>query len=308
MSPSRNGRKAHAFTLIELLVVIAIIAILAAILFPVFAKAREKARQTSCLSNEKQLAIGVLQYNQDYDETYPNGNMGFGNGGNVSYGQGWGGQIYSYVKSTSVFKCPDDATSGTQTSLDIRSNGGFAANARGRLPISYGYNRDLITHPKNGNTHSSYTLAKLTAAASTILLFECQGQQADVTNSSAGLVDGSSPGGNGISSAGNNGPKYVTGLFAGTAASAGNFAKTAVHSDGANYTFTDGHAKWMRGDAVSAGWGNTNSDCGKFNQDYASGTTTGYDGGTLNGGQAASADKMGTACNGGTAYATFSPT
>jgi prepilin-type N-terminal cleavage/methylation domain-containing protein/prepilin-type processing-associated H-X9-DG protein len=65
------NRKSAGFTLIELLVVIAIIAILAAILFPVFAKVREKARQTTCLSNEKQIGLAVLQYNQDYDEDYP---------------------------------------------------------------------------------------------------------------------------------------------------------------------------------------------------------------------------------------------
>jgi prepilin-type N-terminal cleavage/methylation domain-containing protein/prepilin-type processing-associated H-X9-DG protein len=68
MRSHRNG-----FTLIELLVVIAIIAILAAILFPVFAQAREKARQTSCLSNNKQISLGVLMYSQDYDEMYPLG-------------------------------------------------------------------------------------------------------------------------------------------------------------------------------------------------------------------------------------------
>src|ERR1700710_2641489 len=66
-----NGARQMAFTLIELLVVIAIIAILAAILFPVFAQAREKARQASCTSNLKQLSLGLLMYVQDYDETWP---------------------------------------------------------------------------------------------------------------------------------------------------------------------------------------------------------------------------------------------
>ena len=69
---STLARRSRAgFTLIELLVVIAIIAILAAILFPVFAQARDKARQSSCLSNEKQMALGILAYTQDYDEIFP---------------------------------------------------------------------------------------------------------------------------------------------------------------------------------------------------------------------------------------------
>ena len=73
--------KTKGFTLIELLVVIAIIAILAAVLFPVFAKVREKARQTVCLSNEKQIGLGFMQYVEDYDEVFPmayNDNCGAG--------------------------------------------------------------------------------------------------------------------------------------------------------------------------------------------------------------------------------------
>src|SRR5687768_1565205 len=76
----RKQRLAAGFTLIELLVVIAIIALLAAILFPVFARARENARKTSCLSNMKQIGLGISQYTQDFDETVPRVWLGAGNG------------------------------------------------------------------------------------------------------------------------------------------------------------------------------------------------------------------------------------
>src|SRR5579862_9418927 len=88
------------FTLIELLVVIAIIAILAAILFPVFAQAREKARAISCASNEKQMALGVLQYVQDYDETWPIGDSW---GGGFNYDKSWVGLIQPYIKNLNIF-------------------------------------------------------------------------------------------------------------------------------------------------------------------------------------------------------------
>jgi prepilin-type processing-associated H-X9-DG protein len=90
--------------LIELLVVIAIIAILAAILFPVFAKVREKARATACLSNEKQIGLAIMQYTQDFDEYYPA--KGQVSGGNY---RSWRQLIYPYVKSTGVFHCPSNS-------------------------------------------------------------------------------------------------------------------------------------------------------------------------------------------------------
>jgi prepilin-type N-terminal cleavage/methylation domain-containing protein/prepilin-type processing-associated H-X9-DG protein len=95
-------RKSHGFTLIELLVVIAIIAILAAILFPVFAKAREKARQSSCLSNFKQVSLACLQYAQDYDERMSA--LGDLRGGAVAYW--WHDHVTPYMKNTQCLYCP----------------------------------------------------------------------------------------------------------------------------------------------------------------------------------------------------------
>ncbi len=92
-------RRKSGFTLIELLVVIAIIAILAAILFPVFAKAREKARQSSCSSNLKQLGLGILQYAQDYDETVPQVYKTGGSGW-------WFQDVQPYLKNYQLMKCP----------------------------------------------------------------------------------------------------------------------------------------------------------------------------------------------------------
>src|ERR1035437_5132220 len=94
----------NAFTLIELLVVIAIIAILAAILFPVFATAREKARQTSCASNEKQMGRAFIQYIQDYDETWPDGEYECQG---IPW-RGWVGQLWPYLKTKGVVACPSD--------------------------------------------------------------------------------------------------------------------------------------------------------------------------------------------------------
>src|SRR6476619_4947859 len=110
--------KKKAFTLIELLVVIAIIAILAAILFPVFGRARENARRSSCQSNLKQLGLSIEQYKQDYDTRYP----GFGQTGN----NGWGENVQPYLKSIQILQCPSETNpppAGNLTGAALFTNG-----------------------------------------------------------------------------------------------------------------------------------------------------------------------------------------
>jgi len=104
--PSSPPTPKRGFTLIELLVAIAIIAILAAILFPVFQKVRENARRAACVSNMKQIGLAMMQYNQDNDELFPIGRDGINN-------TGWQDKIYSFVKSTGVFTCPDYVVDAT---------------------------------------------------------------------------------------------------------------------------------------------------------------------------------------------------
>ena len=109
LSAAQSPRRFQAFTLIELLVVIAIIAILAAILFPVFARARENARRSSCTSNLKQIGLGLIQYSQDYDEKQPLDQFGPDNdisgfGGRYK----WMDAAYPYIKSAQIFNCPSD--------------------------------------------------------------------------------------------------------------------------------------------------------------------------------------------------------
>ncbi len=153
-----TSSKFSAFTLIELLVVIAIIAILAAILFPVFAQAREKARQASCVSNTKQLALGIMQYTQDYDEMLPMG--GYNIGGVQSR---WFRDIYSYVKNVGVFACPskNEGAFSPFLSQPTASYPVLGPNSAG----GYGMNRNIINY-----SGPSLTLSDIKDSAGTFLM------------------------------------------------------------------------------------------------------------------------------------------
>ncbi|MBC7804954.1 MAG: DUF1559 domain-containing protein [Akkermansiaceae bacterium] len=138
-----TNRTSQGFTLIELLVVIAIIAILAAILFPVFAQARAKARQTACLSNQKQIGLGVLQYVQDYDETYPTGNRSYHPTNDEIGKSSWMRHLYTYTKNQQIFLCPNGLfNDAVNTPKDIYPDFSVGPNNSGNAIRIPGPNND----------------------------------------------------------------------------------------------------------------------------------------------------------------------
>jgi len=150
----------RGFTLIELLVVIAIIAILAAILFPVFAKAREKARQASCMSNLKQWGIGALSYAQDYDEMCHPGYQYYGPSGDTTYLAWFPWYLMPYVKNYQLAECPSGSWTVT-----------YGSNLPGYQPYRLSYNTNFYNDGGLVGMHRA-PLARIEDAANTFWIVD----------------------------------------------------------------------------------------------------------------------------------------
>ena len=221
-----HTQRKRAFTLIELLVVIAIIAILAAILFPVFARARENARRSSCMSNLKQIGLGVMMYVQDYDEKYPL--YEFINVAPSSY-LFWTDTIQPYTKSTQVLICPS----------------GSAASMNSVLYGNYGASSNII----NGG---GVGMATITSPASTYMILDtgqwtinpsqlkdtAYGVYIPGTGNLIGLTSSACP--------------NVYGYTGGYYNPLSTDCMSGRHLGGVNMAFADGHVKWLSTGTVYA--------------------------------------------------------
>ncbi len=215
-------RQRTGFTLIELLVVIAIIAILAAILFPVFARARENARKSTCLSNVKQISHGLMMYVQDYDERFMNGSYNFTQ---VDGSLFWFERILPYVKNTGIFNCP----SAPQV-VNFHA-WGTPPNFNGKI-VKYGVTGAAVAR----SVTTTYALAEFTHPAETAMVGDSYHQY---PNGAAQFAAANECGGTPGCGCGTTHPADV------------NFAR---HVGGTNLGFCDGHAKWAPFSTVLDKW------------------------------------------------------
>ncbi len=220
----KSVKKTSAFTLIELLVVIAIIAILAAILFPVFARARENARRASCQSNLKQIGLGILQYTQDYDEKYPMFQWNGATPSDLDPAYSWRRTTFPYVKSTQIYQCPSSVYAD-RVAYDS-DNTRMAALPAGspRFPASYSINGSgsyiggtPVSETSAPPRYAPTTLAAIADPAQTIVVSEYSWVDNRV-NWNDGCA--TNPGCNGL---------YFKG-----------------HLGNSNFLFTDGHVKALK--------------------------------------------------------------
>jgi prepilin-type N-terminal cleavage/methylation domain-containing protein/prepilin-type processing-associated H-X9-DG protein len=208
------------FTLIELLVVIAIIAILASILFPVFGRARENARRSSCQSNLKQIGLGLQQYTQDYDERFPV--VPTGGGGTLTTATpgpySWADGIQPYLKSVQIYQCPSERNIAPPSDQPL--NNGYT---------DYAYNIGL-GRGSGGSTGVGATLSMLEYPTLTLAVLETKVEAVGAGNQ--GKAISAQAGGGGSANVGlatSSGPDWVR------------------HLEGSNYAFADGHVKWLKG-------------------------------------------------------------
>jgi len=241
-------RVRRGFTLIELLVVIAIISILAAILFPVFARARENARRSSCQSNMKQIGLGLIQYSQDYDEMLTRSHYGTSaNSPSTGTNWKWMDAIYPYVKSEQIFTCPSDSSTTSKYTYvqpgGATSSGNLGSYAANSTRINIGAANQQIG-PARDNDNVS--LSALQEPVTTLWV-------ADMFN------DNAASGG----PAWGNHHRFIPTAFGGMTLNTtvsprrlvrtGGFSADIVerHLDTTNVLYTDGHVKAVKLDAIA---------------------------------------------------------
>lgn len=265
-------RPTRGFTLIELLVVIAIIAILAAILFPVFVRARENARRSACQSNLKQMGLASLQYVQDYDERYPNVGAANATGQVIS----WTTQLFPYAKSRQIYVCPSANSQasvawGNTSVVDADLNGlnGPSWSLVNDRPVSYTWNSgtcgntqtasanpnwpgnynhgfvDLCKDTSSTRLFNGISAAIVTIPSKKILMMEARRYYSWAPS--------------GRYAATNEGFSFLECLETSGVCSRtfevvnpdDDYASDARHLEGSNYLYADGHVKWQKGTRVT---------------------------------------------------------